>query len=72
VVGGDRDHNPCLTLTLILILTLGEAADLPGNSRKQAVEGPDPEKCVRDPAIWALRCGTLVCQFSLTPVVSLA
>lgn len=27
-------------------------------SRKQAVEGLDPEKCVRDQAIWALRCGT--------------
>jgi len=35
-------------------------------SRKQAVEGLDPEKCVRDPAIWALRCGGLPCQFRLT------
>jgi hypothetical protein len=25
-----------------------------------------PEKCVRDPAIWALRGGTLLCQFRLT------
>ena len=30
------------------------------------MEGLDPEKCVRDPAIWTLRCGTLLCQFRLT------
>ena len=30
------------------------------------MEGLDPEKCVRGPAIWALRCGGLVCQFRLT------
>jgi hypothetical protein len=30
------------------------------------VEGLDPEKCVRDLAIWALRCGTLLCQSRLT------
>jgi hypothetical protein len=30
------------------------------------VEGLDPENCVRELAIWALRCGTLLCQFGLT------
>jgi hypothetical protein len=33
---------------------------------KQARERLDPEKCVRDPAVWALRCGALLCQFRLT------
>src|ERR1700689_1107220 len=35
-------------------------------SRKQAVEGLDPEKCVRDPAIWGTPGGGLLCQFRLT------
>ena len=31
------------------------------------MEGPDPEKGVRDLAIWAVLWGPLLCQFRLTP-----
>jgi hypothetical protein len=54
------DTNLCLPVAVPVDAVLQLAPEHLDCSRKQAVEGLDPEKWVPELAIWALRCGSVV------------